>query len=425
VLCYKEHDGGLVASAGFLPRIVKTLRADGVDVKFEDLREKRLPEPDYSRLDKLWEGQDDMISAIVANDCGIVESPTASGKGFVIRQLCKLWPQAKIIICSYTIDIVRQLYTDLSEMFPVHEIGMVGGGMHDARRRITCVVDKSLERCNLDGCDLFIYDEVHRAGAEETKKLIGRVRNAKMIGFSASPKGRGDNTDMEVEALFGPVIYKQTYQTSQASGNIVPIRAYIFSTANCPDRQYMSTTALERNLIWKSYERNSIIVSAVDWVIKELGGDPQILITVKTVTHAVYLGKLLPSFELVYAQMSAEDRDEWARKGLIGAFKHPLTSERRRLLYDEFRAGKLRRAIATSIWSTGVDFKGLNVLVRADAQASTIANIQLPGRVSRTSDGKDVGILIDFNDVFNQTLAGRAQKRMAIYRKKGWELTNR
>jgi len=423
VNCFKEMDGSLIASAGFISRITNHLRTCGVTVKFEDCRERHLPEPDFSNLDQTKEGQDDMIAAIVANDYGIIESPCGSGKSWIIRQMCKMWPKARIIITSYTIDIVRQIYADLQEMFPCHELGMAGGGESADKQRIICAVDKSLGHCDLDSCDLFIYDEVHRAGAPETKKMIGRVRNAKMIGFSASPKGRGDNTDLEVEALFGPIVYRQSYQKVQQAGSIVPIRAYIFDTSKCYNQNYMTTTALERNLIWKSRDRNQVIAEAVKWITQELGGDPQILITVKTVTHAVHLGKLLPDFVLNYATMKYDDKNEWARKGLIDPSKHPLTAYQREQNYNRFRSGVLRRVISTGVWSTGVDFKGLNVLVRADAQASAIANVQIPGRVSRASDGKDIGVLIDFNDAFNPTLQQRAFKRFATYRKKGWQVT--
>lgn len=421
VVCYREHAGGIVTPAGFTTRVCAALRKAGVHLTFKDLRDKKLPEPDFTRMDELRPGQEDAIAAAVAHDNGIIEAPTGVGKGFLIRQLCKIWPDSRIIICSYSVEIVRQIKNDLLEMFPCHEVGMVGGGHKANKARITCAVDKSLERCDLAHCDLFIYDEVHRAGAAETSKLIGLVRNAKMIGFSASPKGRSNNTDMEVEALFGPVVYRQDYKTAQASGNIVPIRVYVMDTTGCEDRQYQTTAGLERNLVWKSAERNGIIAASVDWIRRELK-DPQILITVKTVTHAVNLGKILPDFELVYASMNRDDRDAWAKQGLIDKTKHPLTFERRSALYEGFRAGTVRRVIATGVWSTGVDFCGLNVLIRADAQSSSIANTQLPGRVSRVADGKDVGIIIDLNDVHNEILKNRALKRFALYCKKGWEL---
>ena len=35
---------------------------------------------------------------------------------------------------------------------------------------------------------------------------------------------------------------------------------------------------------------------------------------------------------------------------------------------------------------------------------------------------KDRGIVIDFDDAFNDTLSQRAQKRLTLYRKKGWQI---
>ena len=67
-----------------------------------------------------------------------------------------------------------------------------------------------------------------------------------------------------------------------------------------------------------------------------------------------------------------------------------------------------------------MDFPQLNVLVRADAAGGKIANTQIPGRVTRPSEGKSVGIVLDLDDSFNQKLARRAAGRFTQYRKKGW-----
>jgi superfamily II DNA or RNA helicase len=424
--CYKLHENTLLVPAGLTGRVVEILRRENVEVEFEDLRDRILPEPVLDNLPPLREGQDELLAKVISSDHGIIEGPTGSGKSFIIRQICKLWPTANIIICTPAAvgrELLLQTHRDLLEEFPITEVGVVGAG-HCDNCRITCVMDRSLHKADLEKCQILIFDEVHHAAAPKTAEALGKVTNARRFGFSASPFGRGDCADLQTEALFGPVIYKSTYQDIQKTGAIVPILVLTFSMQDARPVAFNSTTtALERNGIWRNRDRNDLIASAIRWVRNHFGDSVQILISVKTVEHAVYLGHKLPDFALVYADMPFEKRERWEKAGLIEAGRHPITSSERERLRDDFRAGSLKRVIATQIWGTGVDFPKLEVLVRADAQASSIRNTQLPGRVTRAADGKSFGLVLDFDDCHADTLNGRFRKRLTAYRKKGWTIS--
>lgn len=422
---FEFDDVGAIVQAGLLPRIVNRLRDVGYDPWINDTREPVLPDPDYSKLDlhTLREDQIQMIASIVANDRGILEGPTGSGKSFVIRQLCKMWPSASVIVCSPVMGVLHSAVEELKTAFPKDQVGMCGDGFREVRR-ITCSTNKSLGYCNLDACQLFIFDEVHRASAPETSRMIAKVRNARRYGFSASPTGRSDLADLEAEAMFGPIIYRGTYQEAQARGAVVPVEVYVISCYSVPNEDYSRTVALERNLLWRCAQRNQLIVSAVRWLQREFGADLQIQIIVSKVEHAVHLAPALPDFELVYGSMDASNRKKWEDKKLIPKDKHPITSTEREEMRIAFHKGTLRRVISTHTWGTGVDFPHLGAVIRADGGSSKIDNIQLSGRVTRPDDGKQVGIIIDFDDINNKRLAARAKKRIGTYRGKGWKMTS-
>jgi DNA repair protein RadD len=417
------YEDSLIAPAGLTSRVAAVLRAEGYQIQYQDLRQHRLPLPDLSRLEPLREGQEPVLAAIISSDCGIIEAPTGAGKSFMIRQLCRIWPTARIVVCSYSKDIVRMLYTELLELLPPEEVGLVGDGSCQNDRRVVCVVDKSLMKLDLEDIDIFIYDEVHRAAAEMTKNTIYKCRNARMWGFSASPKGRADGADMETEAMFGPQIATLTYEEVQKTGSIVPMIVFRVSCSHLRPIVANTQTAVERHGLWRNEDRNELIAQMVGWVDQYFPPDQQILIAVKSVEHAVHLGSYLPDFKLVYATMDPDRRESWERWGLIKKGDHPLTAHAREQARLDFRDGKLRRAIATGVWSTGVDFPGLNVVIRADGQRSTIQATQVPGRATRSNDGKkEYGIVIDFDDKFHDTLANRALGRFRHYRKKGWTI---
>lgn len=422
---YKLEGGALLAPAGMMTRIAKTLRDSGVEPIFSDRRPQILPPPDYSRIDKLRPGQDGMLLAALTHDMGVIQGPTGAGKSFLIKQLCKVWPEANIIICSPFTRVVKRFYSDLHEVLGPNEVGLMGAGGHD-RARVTVTTQASLGKCDLDKVDLFIFDEVHKAAAEKTAALLAEIRLARMLGFSASPKGRSDGADRETEALFGPIIHKADYKSVQDAGNIAPIDVYLAPCSHVEPINYSSTNMMNRHGIWRNKGRIDMVVYAVRWALEKFGQDSQIMVSAMTVDHAIHLGAALPDFAVCYGSMDTDDRDKYARWGLLDPSKHPLTAKDREALEEGMEAGTLKRAIATTtsggVWSTGVDFPQLKIMVRADSQSGSILNTQIPGRLSRISEGKDKGILIDFDDAFDSGLQRRAERRLASYRGKGWTL---
>ena len=120
--------------------------------------------------------------------------------------------------------------------------------------------------------------------------------------------------------------------------------------------------------------------------------------------------------------MNADSVQRFQSDGLLDG--DPPSKKDVEALQEDFSTGKERRAIATSIWSTGVDFPELAVIIRADGGASKIKDVQMPGRVARLSKGKDRGILIDFSDSFDAWTLRRARSRRTNYESKGWTVTD-
>jgi superfamily II DNA or RNA helicase len=105
----------------------------------------------------------------------------------------------------------------------------------------------------------------------------------------------------------------------------------------------------------------------------------------------------------------------------------PMTPSARDKMSRDFESGELKKVIATDVWSTGVDFPQLSVLIRADARASVIMDVQAPGRVVRRHDasGKDHGLVIDCMDYFDTAFMRRSTERKRTYAKQGWEQDNK
>jgi superfamily II DNA or RNA helicase len=184
-----------------------------------------------------------------------------------------------------------------------------------------------------------------------------------------------------------------------------------------------STRSVVRNRhgLWRNRYRNDLIAE----IATNTPEDEQLLIIVDKVEHALYLKKLLPSYPIVFSSMSNANLRRAVQRGDFGHVEGIDANGNMRDSWvgkckREFEAGTLKRAIATSIWNTGVDFKHLAHLIRAEGLGSTIQSIQTPGRLSRTLDGKAHGHLIDFIDSFDDRLLARSKKRMKQYKDMGW-----
>ena len=171
--------------------------------------------------------------------------------------------------------------------------------------------------------------------------------------------------------------------------------------------------------IWRNQYRNAVIAHTV----QQHSDEDQVLILVETIEHAVHLHQFLPEYELCYAEMELEDLDRYKRNGMLPEDYEPMTAERRSELRIAFENHEVKKVIATDVWSTGVSFERLAVLVRADARGSAIMDTQAPGRVARIHDesGKSMGIVYDFDDHFDRGFKSKSRTRRKNYTEKGWE----
>jgi len=217
------------------------------------------------------------------------------------------------------------------------------------------------------------------------------------------------------------------YSEAVEAGNVAPIRVLIYQVDQGPNvATYKNKATKDKFGIWRNPLRNNIVVRATKEQIAEMG-DPQILVMVQTIEHAFVLQQMMPEFTVVHG-VADEERVEALRANCgMAEWQKPCTKEERAELKEKFSTGALRRAIATTIWAKGVDFRGLDVLVRADGLASSIQSTQVPGRLSRLGhDGKKLeGRLVDFNDKFSRDLQYRSQERITMYHHHGWRVEGR
>jgi superfamily II DNA or RNA helicase len=245
--------------------------------------------------------------------------------------------------------------------------------------------------------------------------------NTRLFGFSATWDARADGTSPRLEYLLGPVLFHMTWQEATALGLIVPVQVRWINVVTTVDpcARYKQDVAKRRHGIWCHTYRNQLIADAA----QKHGPDEQTLILVQTIEHAVLLGQLLPEYTLCYDQMEPVDLHTYKQRGQLPPDYIPMDSRRRDELRSRFETGEVKKVIATDVWSTGVSFEQLAVLIRADARSSDILDDQAPGRVVRTHEasGKTHALIYDCWDAFNDSFLRKSRMRWRNYAKKGWE----
>lgn len=403
--------------APMLPYIQKLLKKHNIESSVEDHREP-LPEPDFSRLTKkLRDTQAEALCVVAASRGGVIECPTGWGKSFLITRLSEVYPGTRILVTTRAAQVVKSLYERISEDCDDQVISRCGGGkaFKDHSDIVVCS-QQSLHHVPKEWPGLVLFDEVHNASTATTVPELVKFNVARRFGFSASPTGRGDNADRYVEALFGPTIINIPYASAVGKDLVGQITVLIKQVDGVEIPSHASEVKMQREGYWENFARNKAIASVVKEVVRP---EDQIMITVKTVEHALRLSRFLPDFHLVYDTVTPKKWDNFIKKKVT-----PEKSSGRVCRNPDvdglrvgFEKGEVKRVI-TTIWKEGVDFTHLKYLLRADAMSGIIPSTQLPGRLSRGGGGT----LIDFMDAYGSTYMARSQQRIAIYTEKGWDV---
>lgn len=409
--------------SGLSHKVKTTLKSQGYTVEEEDRRKNDMPKPRFDLIKHVqFRGrQAEALVTMCASRCGVVNCSTGWGKSFIIRQWALLFPTVKGIITVPAVTNARDLYDDLKDH--IEGLGFVGDG--ECRiGSITVAVTHSLRLCDRDVAWVII-DEAHMALTSMHLDSILKFKRQKLLAFTATPDGKSDGRDPYLEAVFGPQIIHVPYEEAVASGNVVQLKVHMIRIAQGPDvTQYEGFHKKNKLGIWRNYFRNNEIANEVRRLIKEYP-EAQILIMVDKTEHAFVLGQLLPEFSLAHGPVAA---DKLKKLGASGAFNKdtqvPCDKKKLQALKVAFSKSQVKYCIATGIWSRGVNFPDLNILVRADGQASPINSGQTPGRLSRLGTNKDkgYGLLVDCVDFFSRDLLGRSLRRAAVYKKNKFDL---
>lgn len=399
---------------GMVPVLKKALEAQRYTYELID-EQTPVPEPDMSRLDlpNPRKGQIEMLALMCSERHAILEAPTGYGKTVLISQFCRLYPESNILVTTKKKTVQGELHRRLEASDPDRVVHQVTSGQElDENASIWVAADKSLHRIPEDWPDIVVYDEAHNAGAAQACSQLKRFAHCRTYGMSATPEGRTDKTDLQTQAMLGPVRMRIPYQVAQKEKAVAPMQVLMYHLT-LPPRNITSKYVKTNICIVRNTARNQIIAQVTRSIVP---ADEQVLIMVGTTEHALRLKKHFPGVTALYKKISAE-RASWLSERDLLTSDDPVNPDIEQGRKD-FLDGKIKRMITTKIWQEGIDFPHLKYLVRADGLATSIGTIQMGGRATRYEEGR-IGTIISFVDYYDN-LQYRGFNQIKEYEKRGW-----
>ena len=407
--------------------VKEALDKAGEQYEVIDKRDPKLKPPvDYSVLSsvELRPGQDVALASIISSDGGLVCSNVSFGKSFIIKLLCMLYPTLNILIVCNAGEVVRELYRAACEAAP-GEAGLLDMKHNDVSgKRIIVTTTKSMTKVKREHVQLMLVDECHCAGFNETGFQIQQFCFCRRFGFTATPiRNQGDL--LYFKSLFGPVLQQVTFEESVDAGSVTPIEytmvpgvrklEYLNDIGKLPN-------AVQYRLMYTNNRVRNNQIASVFRDIRDANPNAQILIMTQTIEHLIRLCELIPGLKFAHGERG-DLSDYRKKKGLeeVDMFKYRQSAEQLAYVKKKAELGEFKSLIATGVWSKGINLHHLSVLIRADGAVSGIPSVQIPGRLARLDDGKEVAFLIDFGDDYCDTTEDRATRREAHYGKEGYK----
>jgi superfamily II DNA or RNA helicase len=378
--------------AGLIPHIQKFSEEREYDVEVDQsLQPKSITsediQPFLESLNLKFQPRDYQIEAVchaINHSRGLLLSPTASGKSFIIYLLTRYYWDLKTLIIVPTISLVHQMAKDFADY-----------GYEEDIHRITSGVDKQTD-CDVvittwqsiykmpkkwfDQFGVTIGDEAHNFKAKSLTSIMTKLPDCKYrFGFTGTLDGTLTNK-LVLEGLFGAV--KKVTTTSvlieQKHLSDFRIKALVLKYPDEIRKQLKTATYQdEMDYIVRCDARNKFIKD----LVFNLKGNTLLLFQ-----YVDKHGKVL------YNMFEQEHDNVHFVHGGVGGIER----EEIRKLAEEQEDMIIIASYGT--FSTGINIKNLHNIVFASPSKSRIRNLQSIGRGLRKSNTKDIATLYDISD---------------------------
>jgi superfamily II DNA or RNA helicase len=273
--------------------------------------------------------------------------------------------------------------------------------------------------------DVLIVDESHHSAAPSWKAQIESCSGARW-GFTATPESENFDAverDAALEELFAPAsewirVDRGDVGSSLSKAKVTWLDVY------CPGLQgkidaEISKTYYSRLRHWggKPGELRAMVAWQMCIAHGIVGNKERTALAIQMAAEHVERGDstLVLVNQVEHGQQVAE-----AISGAVACYSGMGAKARRHALYD-FKTGKVKCIVATSLADEGLDVPIASALVLVSGGKNKAKAEQRTGRVLRAFAGKEVARIYDFEDTFHPLMKKHADARRKVYERLGYE----
>lgn len=355
---------------------------------------ERMPDrvsTEYTLRDYQSEAVDAVQGDLFATGRALLVLATGLGKtmvgGEVIRRFLDACPGSGVLVAAHMKELVEQLERALWR--------------HLDKRVRTSLFTGDIKPASMDGVlvgtvesvlgavrtgwrpGLVMIDETHHVGENgRFAELLELCAESGQFGVTATP-WRGDKFD--ITARFGPASYTMGIADGMAAGYLSAVDYRLFVDnldweAVRKDSKYnYSIKELNRTLFLP--QRDEEIIEQLREAWRETP-DPRAILFCQTIEHAERMATMLATSDAAWRRAS---------------FLHSgLARQRRQILLNEFRLGRVPIITCVDVFNEGVDVPDVNLIAFLRVTHSRRIFVQQLGRGLRLSPGKKELKVLDF-----------------------------
>lgn len=405
IALYKKDGDDLILPYGCRDPIFRLV---GDDISVQDINVSTcLRKAEYgAKAVPLYDFQKQAVECICKEACGILQSPTGSGKtqmGIAIITKLKM----KALWITHTKDLLEQSKKRALQYINSAQIGTITEGKINIGSAVTFATIQTLAKIDLDQLKdtwgLVIVDECHRVAGSPTRltqfyEVLDNLNAHYKFGLSATVH-RADGSIKSTKAILGEVKYLITQD--DVKNYTVPVTVKRENTLQQLGRECQNwdgTIDYQKFLtsITSNHRRNCLIEKII-----ECTQDRHILVLSDRVNHLYDLCNSLSVRLHNKAVVVTGKTDKKTREASIEAMRN----RKKTIMFSTYKLA-----------AEGLDIPCLDVLIMATPIKDYAKVVQSIGRLTRKCDGKTNSVVYDLVDESYYTNR-LYQKRKSHYKK--------
>lgn len=329
----------------------------------------------------------------------VIVLPTGTGKSVVIGEACRQAVKdfgCRVLVLADRVELILQNAEAISKVMDLGAVGIysAGAGCRDLDSPVVVAQIQSCHRPKIvtgfQRRDLIIIDEAHKVNQDDGmyRSLIDSARvvtpDLRIIGTTATPFRMDSGPIVSADGIFNDIAYEMTMREAIEAGwlcrlvtkcGVAKTRADL--TGVRVSRGDFSVSDLSRAM-----RRGFLVQDTVSDLLTRAEGRKSGLIFCVDIEHVQVVARELES-----------------RGESVGWVTGETTPIERHDLVNRFRNGSIRWLLNCEVFTTGFNAPNVDTVALMRPTKSACLYVQMVGRGTRISPGKDDCLIADYGDL--------------------------